>query len=114
MDVAKISMPPQVEPSSQPVLRGVRPRQETASSPQVGQASQPISREDLEAAMASLSVHTNLKVELSHDEKTGSEVVRIFSEDGKRLLRQIPSEAVLNIAENLEQKGKGGLLGSLV
>jgi uncharacterized FlaG/YvyC family protein len=115
MDVLKISTPQQFEPSSETHAHNAKPRSEAASHPQGNPpATAAVSQVELEEALAYLSVHTNLKIELSHDEQTGSAVVSIFSEDGQRLLRQMPPEAILKIAENLDRGGTGGLLGSLV
>ncbi|MBI5522375.1 MAG: flagellar protein FlaG [Desulfarculus sp.] len=114
MDVSKISMPLAVEPvvSSRPRPSAPQP---APDGPQAaGQAPPAVSPQELEETLSALAVHYNLRFELSHDEKTGSDVVRIFSQDGERLLRQMPPEAVLKIAEDLDQGGNGGLLASLV
>lgn len=115
MDVSKISMPPSVEPAGPARPRSHPPQPEMAEQPPAaGLASPAVSPEELAETLSALAVHYNLKFEMSHDEKTGSEVVRIFSQDGQRLLRQMPPDAVLKIAEDLDRGGNGGLLGSLV
>lgn len=114
MDVSKISMPLAVEPvtPSRPRDSVPQPASEGQQPPPQGSAT--VSPQELEEILSALAVHYNLKFELSRDEKTGSDVVRIFSDDGQRLLRQMPPEAVLKIAEDLDRGGNGGLLGSLV
>lgn len=115
MDVSTINMPLSAEPAGAPRARGDHPSQKAASQPSSSaQTSSPVSKQALDEALAALAVHYDLKFEVSRDERTGSEVVRIYSSDGKQLLRQTPPEAVLKIAENLAQGGRGGLLGSLV
>ncbi len=115
MDVSKISMPQPANPVAAPRARDDQSNQNVAGPPYSGaQASSPVSKQALDEALAALAMHYDLKFEVSRDERTGSEVVRIYSSDGKQLLRQTPPEAVLKIAENLAQGGRGGLLGSLV
>jgi uncharacterized FlaG/YvyC family protein len=48
------------------------------------------------------------------DQKSGETVLRVMSPDGKRVLRQYPSEAVLELADRLRSPGAEGLLASLV
>ncbi|MBI4799381.1 MAG: flagellar protein FlaG [Desulfarculus sp.] len=114
MDLSKISMPLTVEPvvPNRPRAGTLQPAPDGRQT--VAQAASAVSPQELEETLSALAVHYNLRFELSHDEKTGSDVVRIFSQDGERLLRQMPPEAVLKIAEDLDQGGNGGLLGSLV
>lgn len=115
MDVSKIVMPPSVDtagPTRQRVQASQPPRAD--QPPEGSQAGPVVNPEELAETLSALAVHYNLKFEMSHDEKTGSEVVRIFSQDGQRLLRQMPPDAVLKIAEDLDRGGHGGLLGSLV
>jgi len=114
MDVSKISMPMQAEPISAVRMYSNPPRSAPVETQAGQQTNQSISTEKLDAAMAALATHANLKVVMSRDDQTGRDVVRIFSEDGQRLLRQMPPEAVLKIAENLARGGSGTLLGALV
>lgn len=114
MDLSKISMPLAVEPVASSRPRPSSPQPAPDGPQTAGQAPPAVSRQELEETLSALAVHYNLRFELSHDEKTGSDVVRIFSQDGERLLRQMPPEAVLKIAEDLDRGGNGGLLGSLV
>jgi uncharacterized FlaG/YvyC family protein len=96
------------------------PGPEAAEAPgapkQAGQAGRP-GQEDRAArqrAAVELGQALGLQVELSHDEATGREVVRIFSEDGQRLLRQLPPEQVLRMAAQARDGSLEGVLSSLV
>jgi len=59
-----------------------------------------------------LSFGVEVKLEL--DEETGRQVVKIFSPDGRRLLRQIPPEELLKMAARARREGLKSLLGSTV
>lgn len=72
------------------------------------------SRSELKKAARELEVRFNLKVEMATDETTGREVVRIFSEDGERLLRQMPPEEVLHMAAQARQGTLESILDSTV
>ncbi len=60
-----------------------------------------------------LAVRFNLKMEVVRDDKTGQDILKVMSPDGKRLLRQFPPEAVLALAERLRRGAADGLLTSL-
>lgn len=69
---------------------------------------------DLAAAAMELANRLNLQVELGQDGRTGRNVVRIFSHDGERLLRQIPPETTLKMLDRLRAGDNEGLLGLTV
>jgi flagellar protein FlaG len=52
----------------------------------------------LKQAMEDLQQKYKMKVELDTDEETGRQVVRILSQDGERLVRQIPPQEALKLA----------------
>lgn len=74
------------------------------SSPQEG---------EVRAAAQELAMRFNLKMEVVWDDKSGQDILRVMSPDGKRLVRQFPPEAVLALAECLRQGATDGLLTSL-
>jgi uncharacterized FlaG/YvyC family protein len=49
-------------------------------------------------------------VELGRDESTGRNIVRIFNQEGDRLLRQIPAETVLRMLDRLKAGAEEGIL----
>ncbi len=61
-----------------------------------------------------LAARTGLKVEMAEEEESGVMVLRILTPDGGKLLRQIPPEGVLKLAEQLRNPNSEGLLTSLV
>jgi len=73
-----------------------------------------VSKSELQKAARELEVRFNLKVEMATDETTGRGVVRIFSEDGERLLRQLPPEQVLHMADEARQGNLESILNSMV
>ena len=54
--------------------------------------------ERLKRAMEDIQRKYKMKVELDTDEETGRQVVRILSQDGERLVRQIPPQEALKMA----------------
>lgn len=68
---------------------------------------------DLDQAMRDLEARFKVKVELTQDEETGRQLVRIKSPDGKRILRQIPPESVLEMAHRTKTSQGQGLLTSV-
>ncbi|WP_296264324.1 flagellar protein FlaG [Pseudomonas sp. UBA6562] len=67
-------------------------------------ASEPASREDLEKALGEIrdfarDNHRNL--DFSIDEDSGRVVVKVIATDSGLVIRQIPSEAALKLAQNL-------------
>jgi uncharacterized FlaG/YvyC family protein len=73
-----------------------------------------VSPNQVQKAAKELEVRFNLKVEMATDETTGREVVRIFSEDGERLLRQMPPEQVIQMADQARQGNLESILNSTV
>jgi hypothetical protein len=120
MEITKIQGIAAVEarPPARPERRrppGRQPAEDQAAGPgdpagrKENQAGSPV-----RVAASELGQRLGLQVELSHDEATGREVVRIFSEDGKRLLRQLPPEQVLRMAAQARDGALEGVLSSLV
>jgi uncharacterized FlaG/YvyC family protein len=69
---------------------------------------------DLAAALNEISVKFGVQVKLAQDENTGFSVVKIFSNDGSRLLRQMPPESALQMAAKARDGSLTSLLNSVV
>ena len=67
-------------------------------------------RRNLGEAVKRLAAHFKLNVEVAESETTGRSVVRIMSPDGRRLLRQLPPEEVLKMADQARLGSLRGLL----
>ncbi|KMY69188.1 hypothetical protein AAU61_06745 [Desulfocarbo indianensis] len=104
--------PKAAKPKVDQAARAVKIKEQTAGSQ--GKTVQAVSEEDLAQAIKELEVRFNLQVEMFTDEETGRGVVRIFSEDGKRLLRQMPPEEVLEMAAQARRGALENLLNSRV
>lgn len=86
-----------------------------ASVPKPAEAAQaPASQADMDKALTDLAGRTNLKVELGADEESGRPVVRIYTKDGERLLRQMPPEAALKLAADLRSGAGEGFFSSVI
>lgn len=73
-----------------------------------------LSREQLEKAASDLAVQFGVKVEMAEDEESGRSVVRIMSKDGERILRQMPPEAAIVLAQRAMEGSAESLLDSVV
>jgi uncharacterized FlaG/YvyC family protein len=106
--VETTSAPSRSDPRNKPPVKAGQASQE---KPPAQPSLEPA---DLAAAAAELATRLNLKVELGQDDHTGRSVVRIFSHDGERLLRQIPPETTLRMLDRLRSGEGEGLLGLTV
>lgn len=115
MEISKIIKgdPPQAS-TAKPKVEKLAPPQKDGDKPQNAQAPQAVSNDKLVQAVHDLEVSFNLKVVMATDEATGRDVVRIFSEDGKRLLRQMPPDQVLSMAARARQGTLENLLDDMV
>jgi uncharacterized FlaG/YvyC family protein len=115
MEISKIikGEPPQTS-TAKPKVEKIAAPQKDGDKSQSAQATQNVSSEQLIKAVQDLEVRFNLKVVMATDEATGREVVRIFSEDGKRLLRQMPPDQVLHMAAKARQGNLENLLDDMV
>jgi uncharacterized FlaG/YvyC family protein len=115
MEITKIikAIMPQARPAK-PKAEQAAKAKEASAEPQPAEAPKTVSPKDLMQAVQDLEVRFNLKVVMATDEATGREVVRIFSEDGKRLLRQMPPDQVLHMAAQARQGTLENLLNSRV
>jgi uncharacterized FlaG/YvyC family protein len=81
-------------------------KETTTQAPQVSQTS--ISNNakaaSLDNVVKSLQVDYGAKVELSAD-NSGRIIVRIMSNDGRRVLRQMPPEALIKLHANMKGRG---------
>lgn len=101
--MARASVSPQVVASS--VASYSRVAQEGGGA-DVRQAYQDVQREELDSAVTRLndyvqSVRRDLQFEVDND--SGKTIVRVLDRDTKELIRQIPDEVALRLAENLQQ-----------
>lgn len=101
--VARASVSPQVVASS--VASYSRVAQEGVGA-DVRQAYQDVQREELDSAVTRLndyvqSVRRDLQFEVDND--SGKTIVRVLDRETKELIRQIPDEVALRLAENLQQ-----------
>ncbi len=115
MEITKIikAAPPQTT-AAKPKAKQVAQAKEAGAASQSAPPPKAVSAADLMKAVEDLKVRFNLKVEMATDEATGREVVRIFSKDGKRLLRQMPPDQVLHMAAQARQGTLENLLNNTV
>ena len=115
MEISKIikAETPQTRPANTKVEKAAN-AQKACEQSQNTQTPQAVSKDELVKAVQDLEVNFNLKVEMTTDEATGRDVVRIFSEDGKRLLRPMPPDQVLQMAAQARQGTLENLLNSRV
>ena len=66
------------------------------------------------ASLDDIELKFNVKVVMGTDPSTGRQVVRIMSQDGKRLLRQMPPDQALELAARAREGSVRHLLTSLV
>jgi len=79
-----------------------------AQEEQVGSAADQASRaEELEQAVATLNDYvqnTERKLSFQLDEEAGLTVIRVFDKQSEELIRQIPSEEAVSLAQKLNQE----------
>lgn len=117
MDAMTMHVARRVETTSAPARNDTRtkPQAEAGSThPEKASVQPQVDQAELAAAAAELATRLNLQVELGRDDHTGRNVVRIFSHDGERLLRQIPPETTLKMLDRLRDGEGEGLLGLTV
>ncbi len=118
MEVLKVSTQPIAEPEvarSETRVRVEANRQRPRQAPESEQKpAGTVEGAQVEEAAQTLAARFDLKVELAQDEVTGRKVVRIFSRDGERLLRQMPPEEVLKLAQRARLGTLENLLTSVV
>ena len=87
--------PPEINiQSAQQIVDGV------SITPQEGVARMEIVRNDLEQALQSLNTATNLN--FSVDEASNRFVVRVTEPNSGSIIFEVPSEAILRVAKNIE------------
>ena len=69
--------------------------------------------QDIEQARKVLEGRFEVKVEVAQDEETGRSVVRILSRDGERVLRQMPPDAAIELAEAAQKGCTAGIMASV-
>ena len=85
----------------------------TEAATQAAEQSPKVDRAKLEEAAAELSNRFDVKVEMDQDESTGVYVVRILSRDGERVIRQMPPESTLRMAEQARHGQLRGIVESV-
>jgi len=89
------------------------PQQTTKTDDKKQDKDQPASKEQVEKAVSSVNDYIqklrHRALEFSMDDKSGRMVIKIMDSDTKETIRQIPSEEMLRLADNLG-KSKGWLL----
>ena len=104
---------------------GSGPQEADSSSEAVEGLSRAVDRETLDKAVASVKEFiesTNRQLDFKVDEETGRTLVRVIDPDSGDLIRQLPPEELIAVAEVLEQLGSqkearsanGGLSGLLL
>jgi flagellar protein FlaG len=98
---SKVERSPAGGPASEKTVTGER-----ASSQAAEEESTAVTREDVEAAVATIqdfvqSVRRNINFSL--EEGSGRVVVKVTDQGSGDLIRQIPSEEALQLAENLSE-----------
>ncbi|MDG9927139.1 MULTISPECIES: flagellar protein FlaG [Pseudomonas] len=98
---SKVERSPAGGPASEKAVTGER-----ASSQAAEEESTAVTREDVEAAVATIqdfvqSVRRNINFSL--EEGSGRVVVKVTDQGSGDLIRQIPSEEALQLAENLSE-----------
>ncbi len=83
---------------------------EKADAPSVLQAEQSIKEEDLQSAVLKLneavqSMQRNL--EFTVDETTGRTVVKVIDKETSEVIRQIPSEEAMRLAQYMHERREG-------
>jgi|GEM_PF-5559466 len=114
MDAISLNLTAKVEPAKETarVTSASSSRSETAGKiAAMAAATSGASSDTVRQAASELSLRLGLKVELGRDEGTGRNIVRIFNQEGDRLLRQIPAETVLRLLDRLKAGSEEGILG---
>ncbi|MFH1060933.1 MAG: flagellar protein FlaG [Pseudomonadota bacterium] len=117
MEAITMTLTRRVESPATAARPETQPQNPAPAGPSLAEAAPPatqVETADLAAAAAELADRLNLQVELGQDGRTGRNVVRIFSHDGERLLRQIPPETTLKMLDRLRAGDDQGLLGLTV
>lgn len=81
------------------------PSDEAVTPP--SEPAKPVEREALTQALQQLNEQAKGRVEFSVDEDSGVSVVRVVDSESGDVLRQMPSEAMLKIAQRLVSQGNG-------
>lgn len=91
-----------------------RSQEAPAAQQQQPPSPQPVEQVDLDVAVQELTQRYEVQVEVAQDETTGRDVVRIMSQDGERVLRQMPPSQVIKMAAAARRGALLNLLDSLV
>jgi uncharacterized FlaG/YvyC family protein len=105
--IDKLFQAPVRESSPSTKRKQSEPPQKEASAPS---PQAPVDDAEVEKAARELERRFEVKVELAQDELTGRSVVRVFSPDGERLLRQLPPDAALQLAYRARRDSLLGIL----
>lgn len=114
MDAISLNLTAKVEPAKETARSSASSSSRAEAAGRLAAAADLFSNAPGDAvrqAAIELSLRLGLTVELGRDERTGRNVVRIYNQEGDRLLRQIPAEAVLRILDRLMSGSEEGILG---
>lgn len=106
MDVAKVAVPPPTSPSTSSMTPS--PRKEVGFSPfgGEGESAKVEPRGDVSEAVERIRTHMQSlqrNLNFSVDDSTGQVVVQVLDGDSGKVVRQIPSEDILRLAERLDE-----------
>lgn len=111
MNIKSIGVVPQELSKAEPAL--VAPVQPVTQSLDAGrqdlaapQTQQPLKPEVVKEAVRGVNEALRMlsrSIEFSVDEETGRQLVKVVDQDTKQVLRQIPSEEMLDIAKGLDR-----------
>jgi len=111
MEAVHLDMTPKGFPEmGRPAPRSESTRPAAASAPSRPAAPD---RSSLDQAAQELASHFKVNVDVVRD-SSGRNVVRIMSPDGRRLLRQMPPEEVIRLADQARMGSIKGLLTFMV
>ncbi|WP_323158019.1 flagellar protein FlaG [Pseudomonas fulva] len=82
-----------------------RPPSEPVKAEPADKVSKPVARPDLESAVSAIQDFVKAserQLDFSIDDSTGQVVVKVIARQSGEVIRQLPSEAALKLAENLK------------
>ena len=91
-----------------------QPVEGNARFEKIASASSPVSKEEVEGAvmqMRDFSQMLKRELQFDVDEDLGRTVVRVIDKDSGELIRQIPSEEVLELAKQMKEMKQSGEIG---
>ncbi len=90
-----------------------QPAPSASPAEQAGTATRKVDPAELTDAATTLQERFNVQVVLATDKESGRSVVQILSQDGERVIRQMPPDGAIALAERARLGSQAGLLASL-